>query len=105
MRKLWLIPLRDKRGEELCTGMYNPLERIIVRFKVRRNLKKLGYLIERRFKEDKIFDKDFNLIAKLKTVFYNSMNIEPTVFINRKYDSEKLKNAVQKSGCSFDYLK
>lgn len=96
--------LKDKRGEELCTGMYNPLERAVVRFKVRRNLKRLGYAIERSLKEDKIFDKDFNLIAKLKTVFYNRMNIEPTIFIDRKYDSEKLKNAIQKSGCSFGYL-
>lgn len=95
--------MNDKRGEQLCTGRHNPLERAVVRFKVRRNLKRIGCTIEKSFKEDRIFDRDFNLIARLKTVNYNRMNIEPTVFIDRKYDSEKLRKTILELGCSWDY--
>mgnify|MGYP001559144045 CR=1 FL=1 len=102
--KIWLIPLKDKRGEELCTHMYNPLQRFISRVKVRRSIRRLGYQIRKTSKEEQIFDRDKNLVGKLKTVNYNRHNIEPTVFLSKNYLMPWLKEAITKSGCSWDYL-
>lgn len=105
--KLWLIPLNDKKGEELCTHMYNPFGRLLARIRVRINLESLGYRFKRNVSERgelSILDKNNNLIGKLKTVHYNKHNIEPEVLLNIKQPNYKLTNAILKAGCSIEYF-
>ncbi len=104
--KLWLIPLNDKRGEELCTHMYSPFRRFIAKFKVKRTLREMGYDIRKNVlnkKEIVILNERGSLVGKLKTVHYNRSNIEPTVFLKESFNF--LENTIKKYGCDVEYIK
>ena len=116
MKKLWLIPLKDKRAEEIFSHNYNIFQFLMAKHRVKKSLKNLGYKLKKdalNKEELLILDKNNSLIGKLKEERVYTYEdgrkevkcLEPLVLFDRYYVSTTLRQAVLESGCSIGYLK